>query len=298
MFSLSDVGRALALVSALTSIVSATPVPEPQRIVIPPAQNAWQARHGLTNANYQNTFNQLVGQGYRLNWVSGYTINNDPRFAAIWEQTNDGIEWVARHGLDSAQYSAAFNQYANQGYRLTLVNGYTVNNQSRFAAIWDKSRLDGAWVARHGMNNAQYQAAFDQYVGQGYKLVHVSGYSENNQPRFAAVFHRLNRPTGEAWVARHGLTKDAYWREFNNLLNQGYRLLTVSPYVVNGVEYFAAIWDQSRIPYWGAHHDLTGSQYQDAFNQYTAINAKLVAVAPYTLRGNQDRYAAIFTRNY
>jgi hypothetical protein len=68
MFSLSDVGRALALVSALTSVVSATPLPEPQRIVIPPAQNAWQARHGLTSANYQNTFNQLVGQGYRLNW--------------------------------------------------------------------------------------------------------------------------------------------------------------------------------------------------------------------------------------
>jgi hypothetical protein len=230
--------------------------------------------------------------------VSGYTINNDPRFAAIWEQTNDGVEWVARHGLDSAQYSSAFNQYANQGYRLTLVNAYIVNNQSRFAAIWDKSRLDGAWVARHGMNNAQYQSAFDQYVGQGYKLVHISGYTENSQPRFAAIFHRLNRPNGEAWVARHGLTKDAYWREFNNLLSQGYRLLTVSPYVVNGVEYFAAIWDQSRVPYWGAHHDLTGSQYQDAFNQYTAINAKLVAVAPYTLRGNQDRYAAIFTRNY
>jgi hypothetical protein len=170
MFSLSDVGRALALVSALTSVVSATPVPEPQRIVIPPAQNAWQARHGLTNANYQNTFNQLVAQGYRLNWVgliaavfgpfapfallsrkeeedenlvktcrstlkwkviadiyyqvSGYAINNDPRFAAIWEQTNNGVEWVARHGLDSAQYSTAFNQYANQGYRLKLVNAY------------------------------------------------------------------------------------------------------------------------------------------------------------------------------
>ncbi|KAK0617494.1 hypothetical protein B0T14DRAFT_568982 [Immersiella caudata] len=168
----------------------------------------------------------------------------------------------------------------------------------RFAAIWDKSRLDGAWVTRHGLNNAQYQSAFEQYAGQGHKLVRFSGYTENNQPRFAAIFHCLNRPTGEAWVARHELTEDAYWREFNNLLNQGYRLLTVSPYVVNGVGYFAGIWYQSRIPYWGAHHDLTGSQYQEAFNRYTAINAKLVSVAPYTLRGNHDRYAPIFTRDY
>ncbi|KAM7197760.1 hypothetical protein V8F20_006433 [Naviculisporaceae sp. PSN 640] len=286
------------LVSALATLATATPVPEPQRIVIPPAQNAWQARHGLTNAQYQTTFNNLVNQGYRLTWVDGYAINNDPRFAAIWEQTNENTEWVARHGLDAAGYQAAFNQYANQGFRLKLVNGYTVNNTVRYAAIWDKSYFDGAWVARHGLTNAQYQSAFDQYVGQGYKLVHVSGYTENNQPRFAAIWHRLNRPGSESWVARHGLTKDAYWREFNNLLNQGYRLINISPYVVNNVEYFAAIWDTSKIPYWGSHHDLTSSQYQTAFDQYNAIGAKLLSVSPYTLRNNQDRYAPIFTRNY
>jgi len=286
------------LVSSLAALASANPLPSPQRIVIPPAQNAWQARHGLTNAAYQSTFTNLANQGYRLTWVDGYAINNDPRFAAVWEQTSDSTEWVARHGLDAGQYQTAFNQYLNQGFRLKLVNGYTVNNTARYAAIWDKSPLDGAWASRHAMTNAQYQSAFDQYVGQGYKLVHVSGYIENNQPRFAAIWHRLNRPTGESWVARHGLTKDAYWREFNSLLNQGYRLISISPYVVGNVEYFAAIWDDSKIPYWGAHHDLTSSQYQTAFDQYTAINARLLSVSPYTVRGTNDRYAPIFVRNY
>lgn len=293
MFSLP-----ILALAALTGLVSASPVPEPQRVTIPPAQNAWQARHGLTSTAYQNTFNQLVDQGYRLNWVSGYTVNNDPRFAAIWEQSPSSPQWVARHGLDASQYSSAFSTYTNQGYRLRLVNGYTLsNNQSRFAAIWDKSPLSGTYVARHGMTSSQYQSFFNDYVSQGYKLVHVSGYAENNQPRFAAIWERLNRSTGESWVARHGLTKDQYWREFQSLQKQGYRLRVVSPYVVGGVEYFAGIWDDSRVPYWGAHHDLTAAQYQEAFNQYVAIGARVVSVAGYQVRG-VERYACIFGREY
>jgi len=35
---------------------------------------AWEARHGLTSDQYQQTFNQLVGQGYRLVDVSGYEV--------------------------------------------------------------------------------------------------------------------------------------------------------------------------------------------------------------------------------
>ncbi len=35
---------------------------------------AFQARHNLTAAQYQQTFDQLVGQGFRLRAVSGYEV--------------------------------------------------------------------------------------------------------------------------------------------------------------------------------------------------------------------------------
>src|SRR5262245_66587487 len=39
------------------------------------------------------------------------------------------------------------------------------------------SRMSTAWVARHGLTSAQYQAEFDKLIGQGYRLVEVSGYA-------------------------------------------------------------------------------------------------------------------------
>jgi len=49
----------------------------------------WQARHGLTSAQYQATFDELLSQGYRLVQVSGYSVNGEDRYAAIWEQRGE-----------------------------------------------------------------------------------------------------------------------------------------------------------------------------------------------------------------
>ena len=83
--------------------------------------------------------------------------------------------WVARHGLTSAQYQTEFDKLVAAGYRLTDVNGYSVNDTPYFAAIFEKT-TGPAWQARHGLNSTQYQQAFDELAGQGYRLARVSGY--------------------------------------------------------------------------------------------------------------------------
>jgi Bacterial tandem repeat domain 1/Trypsin-like peptidase domain len=149
----------------------------------------WEARHGLTSAEYQQTFNELVGQGFRLICVSGYAVGNQDRYAAIWEQ-RDGPAWQARHGLTSAQYQQAFNELVGQGFRLTHVSGYALGNQDLYAAIWEQ-RTGSAWQARHGLTSAQYQQAFNELVGQGFQLTHVSGYAVDGQDRYAGLWEQL-----------------------------------------------------------------------------------------------------------
>ena len=139
---------------------------------------AWVARHGLTSAAYQREFDRLTGLGYRLIDVSGYAIRGQDYYAAIWERRS-GPAWVARHGLTSAQYQTAFNNYTADGYHPIDVSGWGNNGTAHFAAIWERGSSP-AWVARHGLTSAEYQAAFDQFVREGYRLVHVSGYSPNN----------------------------------------------------------------------------------------------------------------------
>lgn len=201
---------------------------------------AYIAKHGLTSAQYQQEFNTLTNQGYRLKLVNGYTVNNQDRYVCIFEKTN-GPAYVAKHGLTSAQYQQEYNTRTAQGYRLVHVSGYAVNNQERYACIFEKT-TGPAYAARHGMTSAQYQSEFNSLTSQGYRPVHVSTYTVNGVPKFAAIFEKSNIG---AWVARHNLNSQQYQAEFMDRLIQGYRIKRVSGYNVGSQSQFAAIWESA-----------------------------------------------------
>ncbi len=204
-----------------------------------PAAPAWEARHGLTANQYQDTFNQLTATGYQPVLVDGYDAGGQPNFAAIFQKGQDSA-FVARHNLTATQYQQAFDQYVAQGYTLDWVSGYGQGAQDLYAAIFRKHSSPPAWQARHAMSAAQYQQFFDQMTQQGYKLDLVCGYGVAGQDRYAAIFRKIPNPA--AWVAHHAMTADQYQQTFNQLVNQGYRLELVSAYSFSGNDRFAAIW--------------------------------------------------------
>ena len=80
----------------------------------------------------------MVGQGFKPVVVSGYSDGSQDRYAAIFRKIAGAPAWQARHGLTPAQYQTTFNDLVGQGYRLELVNGYSVGGDDRIAAIWTK----------------------------------------------------------------------------------------------------------------------------------------------------------------
>jgi hypothetical protein len=186
---------------------------------------AWQARHGLTNDQYQAVFDDLVRQGFRLVCVSGYAENGQARYTAIWEQ-REGPDWQARHGLSRSQYQQTFDQMATDGFAPMQVCGYRVNVDVRFAAIWER-RSGLSWAGRHGLTSSEYQKAFNEQIAAGFRLVSVSGYSDTGIARYAAIWHN-DEP--REFQARHGLDGVGYQRAFDDLMTQGFRPVQVCGY--------------------------------------------------------------------
>jgi len=232
-------------------------------LALPAMAADWVARHGLTDAQYQQAFENYSKKGYRLNSISGYESRGSARYAALWTK-QAGPAWSARHGLTSRQYQTAFEDYVKQGYRLTFVNGYAVGNKTYYSGIWEKT-AGPAWNARHGMTAAQYQNTFNDMSRDGYGITHVSAYSVKGSPRFAAIFQK-NAP---ATVARHGLTASAYQQAFDEFAKKGYRLKVVSGYKQGNADRYAAIWTKTGGPQWSARHGIPSKHYQHIFDNYT-----------------------------
>ncbi len=94
-------------------------------------------RHGLTAAQYQQTYDEMARTGYRLMVVSGYPAGNAELYAALWEKTG-GPPFAARHGMTAQQYQNALDELSRKGYRPVHVSGYTVAGDVRYAAIFHK----------------------------------------------------------------------------------------------------------------------------------------------------------------
>lgn len=251
--------------------------------------NPLEVRYRLTTDQFQAEFDGLSQRGYRLNYVSAYTIGNESRYAGIWELKPSSF-WVARSNLSSVEYQNAFNVYISQGYRLVLVNGYTVEGQDRYVAIWDKSP-SGPWIARHGLTSAAFQAEFNSTLQEGYRLRHVSGYTVSDQVRYAAIWEKTN--DSSAWSARIGLSSAEFQKEFNLRLRQGFRLTDISGYGVGNEDNYAGIWELKGGPAWAALIDLTVEEFQSQFDNLLAQRYVLKVLNGYTVAGS-DRYAAIW----
>ena len=242
------------------------------------AGSEWQARHGLTAAQYQQEFNKLLAQGYRLVEVSGYGVDDQDTYAAIWEK-RQGPPWQARHGLTAAQYQQEFDKLVRQGYHPVFVNGYVVGGQDRYAAIFEQGQI-GAWQARHNLTSAEYQQEFDKWAAQGYHLVDVSGYSVGGQDRYAAIWQQGQSP---AWAARHGMTSAQYQEAFNSFTQQGYRLAHISGWRSGDTAHIAAIWVKLQGPDWVARHGMLSDVYQEEFDALAKQGYRLKHVCGYNL---------------
>jgi hypothetical protein len=237
---------------------------------------AWQARHGLSSAQYQQTFNELVGQGYRPVDVSGYSVGGQATYAAIFEKRS-APQFAAVHGLSNARYQQEFNRLTGAGFKPVHVAGYTVGGQDQYAAIFEKSPSQG-WAARHNIDGATYQREFDRWTRQGYRLVAVSGYNVNGTDRYAAIWEKMQSP---AWVARHGLTSGQYQQAFNELAAQGYRVVKVNGWRSGNEPRFAAIWEKVEGPPWQARHQMLGDGYQEEFDRLQREGYRLRYVSGY-----------------
>ena len=146
------------------------------------------------------------------------------------------------------------------------------------------------WVANHGLDNAAYQAAFNDLTGEGYRLVKISGYSVARTDYYASIW---TQAPGPGWVGMHGLSRADYQAQFDTLTAQGLRPVDISGYERNGGDAYAALFVASTVPGWTAYHGIAASDYQGIFDQNVGWGQRPLRVSAYTV-GGAEMFAAIF----
>jgi len=146
--------------------------------IFEPATSAWEARHHMTSGGYQNEVDNWVNiKGYRIRQVSGYELNGEPYYAAIFDKS-PGPAWVARHDMSVQGYQDEFDFWGSRGYQPVAVDGFFVGNTEYFTAIWHQK--NDRYGGRHEVAVGDYQNIVNDFYYEGYEPSVVDAYSTSS----------------------------------------------------------------------------------------------------------------------
>ena len=197
---------------------------------------------------------------------------------------------VSHHGIPSGSYQTIFDRATKAGYRPVWLDGYEVNGQTFFNAIFRPAAGGPAWAARHGMTAADYQAEFNTRTAAGYRLLNLASYMSGSQIRYASIFVKT---AGPAFTAYHGLTAEQHQARFDELGPQGYRPVNVSVVSINGVRSYAAFYEKENVGSYLLKSFLTAEEYQQQWNDNSAAGRRVAYLSAYNHNG-AVRFSAIF----
>jgi hypothetical protein len=223
-----------------------------------PSDTAWQARFGLTGAEYKDLFDELTTGGYRLHQVDSYLEGGNVRYAAIFE-IRPGHPLAAFHGLDDAEYAARVAELRDAGYVPLDVSMVEVGGSRSWTGLFEQVDIHD-WAIQT-VPVADYQDTFDANEGAGRLPIHVNGSSAGATPFITGIWVD---PIGGSWAAVHDRSGDQYQGEWKANTSDGLFTRSTTGYDDGaGSPRFAAVWRE-------APGTVLTSGTDDPTNQVTA----------------------------
>jgi CubicO group peptidase (beta-lactamase class C family) len=167
----------------------------------------WVARHGMPSGpvtsagTFQNLNASALSQKLILRSMTIYGSGSNLYYAAVWHSNPGFVKWHVHPADTAASYQTTFNAetqlpgYQLAGYRPAYV---TLSGDQTYCSVFTDDVV-GAWVARHGMTAADYQAEFNQQTAAGFYPINVQGGGSGNNTRYAAIFAKQDIPMSREW---------------------------------------------------------------------------------------------------
>ena len=168
----------------------------------------WASYRGVTSAEFSEKFDRYRDRGYLPIDVEVYPFGGGYRYGAIWVENRESLNWKLRRGLTSAQYGAAFDDYADQGLRSLDVEPLQTGAGMRYAGIWIENRSGRGWYAYRDLTATGYRNRWNQLYDKGYRLDGFEKYPTANGTRYAGVWRQNSgRPNWPLRADVDGLVK-------------------------------------------------------------------------------------------
>ncbi|WP_326555003.1 serine hydrolase [Micromonospora sp. NBC_01813] len=154
-------------------------------------------RYGLTLAQFDAYYEEQRKRRLPID-VDMYPISGGVRFALIWVDNAESLDWALHRALTEPQYQNAANLYEKDFRPLVAESALTANGQ-RYAGVWVEN-VGRSWGSRHDMTWQGYLNWWNWFVDAGYRLVNFERYDTAGGVRYAGIWRQNSDRPG--WKPR------------------------------------------------------------------------------------------------
>jgi CubicO group peptidase (beta-lactamase class C family) len=146
----------------------------------------------LTATEFQNHLDWCVANGYRPAAVSAYTVDGTDRYAAVWADGSD-TPWYCHYRLTASGFADRLRQYLDEGYRPSLVHGYTVDGVPHYVVVWEDRTVPG-WYVHHDVLPGTFENRRQSFPDSSFRPIAMNSHVVDGTPRFNCVWESRSGP--------------------------------------------------------------------------------------------------------
>jgi CubicO group peptidase (beta-lactamase class C family) len=218
-------------------------------------KRSWASHRDLTSNAFGDLWQTYKDRGWRLIDQDAYTNNGQLRYAGVWIENKEKLDWLSYRNVNSAEFSENFQTYKDKGFIMIDVEAYANGTTMLYAAVWVENSEKLDWIELRDLTSEQYGDYFQQYKDK-YRVLDIESYQRNGQQNYAAIW--IENKSQRLWAAIRDMTAKEYGDTWMALRDAGYRLTDYEAYqTANGWRY-AGVWRQNSMrPIWSLKDDVT-----------------------------------------
>jgi Bacterial tandem repeat domain 1 len=197
-----------------------------------------QQLYGVTYAEYRSTYDTLYPEGWRVYILQSYVMTNgDVLYNAVFRPGDLSEQQL--YGVTYAEYRSTYDTLYPEGWRLYILQSYVLSNGDVvYNAVFRPG--DSGEIQVYGWKYSDYRTKYNTLWTEGWRLYILNPYVlSDGTVRYTAVW----RPASHGEIQVYDWKYSDYRTEYNTLWTEGWRLYSLTAYVLPGdTVRYDAVW--------------------------------------------------------
>ncbi len=257
------------------------------------SQIEWKLDAGLEKDRFEETLEARRSEGMRVVDIEQYRSGRSTKQTALWVKAMPSDEWESKRELTVVEFKEENENFLKKGFVPVDIEVDRVGASLNFGGVWLRSNEDFTTELKFGMDDLMFSNFYGEMADRDYRLIDFEAYETNGKTRYAAIWKPKQ---GENARFYRGLTKEDFGRVSALMEKEGFRLVDIEGYTMDGQLNFACEWvslDKEQESQF-AYHMMADEFYQK--NAALANDGfRLTDIEAYEIGRGEIRYAGSWT---